>query len=78
MNKPILKLRENYDLVETISRETIKHNDTKYLCVVFKCEDGSFSWYYHDYENPYCFHDIATGFDTSDEAKKDMMYEIGV
>ena len=75
----VLNLRRDYDLVETISRETVKcpYNDCKYLTVVFRQEDGGFAWFYQDREDPYCDHDIATGFDTAEDARADLMETLG-
>ena len=79
MTTPVLYLKRDYDLVETMSKEVKRTPDgDKYLCIVFKNTYGEFCYYYHDCEQPYAFHDIATGFATEEEARSYMYDEIGV
>lgn len=76
---PVLDLRRDHDSVETTRREIVKQNGDKYLCIVYKRKDNTFGWYYHDCDEPYSSYELATGFETEDEAYKDMMYnELGL
>lgn len=77
--EPVLYLRRDYDLSETIVRKTVKNGDgDKYFVVVFKNTYGKFCWFYQDCCQPYAFHDIATGFETEKDAREDLANEIGV
>lgn len=76
--EPVLYLRRSYYLDETIIRKTVKANDRKYFCLVFKTTLGDYTWFYQDYEDPHNFHDIASGFSTAEEAEEDLNYTLGV
>lgn len=68
---PVVDLREVCDMVDVVSKKTVKINGREFYTIVFKEGDGTYGCYYHNIKDKGMY-GFQSGYETKEQAKEDL------